>query len=165
MHQNKGNVRTWTTFKWAGLNDISAALQSLPVGIHPLSPQLPYGMLTQHLAPSDHRLHSPREKTQPVCNLRVPALPEWREYSYTWQAINFYITHLIFPMLEQMASVHEFTVMKDKSNATGWSTEMFWLGAAGRSNAGVSHHEPARVYRSYFKPNTTKIVSPDYLVC
>lgn len=70
MHQ-KGKFTTWTTFKWAELNDISAALQSLSMGIHPLSPQLPYGMLTQHLAPSDQQLHPLKEKTQPVCNLRL----------------------------------------------------------------------------------------------
>lgn len=69
--QQKGNFSSWTTFKWAEFNDISAALQSLSVGIHPLSPQLPYGMLTQHLAPSDQQLHPLKEKTQPVCNLHL----------------------------------------------------------------------------------------------
>ena len=39
----------------AELNDISAALQSLRVGIHPLSPQLLCGVLTQHPAPSDQQ--------------------------------------------------------------------------------------------------------------
>lgn len=85
--QQKANVSAWTTFKWAELNDISAALQSLSVGIHPLSPQLPYGMLTQHLAPSDQQLHPLNERMQPVCNLHLCQ----HRYIYTTHWRNIHI--------------------------------------------------------------------------
>lgn len=123
----KGEFSTWPTFKWAELNDISAALQSLSVGIHPLSPQLPRGMLTQHLAPSDQQqLHPLREKTQPVCKLHLCQLC----YILTETLIHMEgnsLEHLSNNKINGMwwETLEGNTMVRDKSNASEWSTAMF----------------------------------------
>lgn len=68
-------ISTWTPFKWAESNDISATLQSLSIGNHPLSSRLPRRMLTQHLAPSDQQQATPTERCATcVQSLFVPTL-------------------------------------------------------------------------------------------
>lgn len=85
-------------FKWAELNDISAALQSLPVGIHLLSSQLPYGMLAQQLGPSDQQLHPLNGKKMqpvysPICTSRITY---WWQHSAITQMTLDSDSHLIF---------------------------------------------------------------------
>ena len=157
MHQNntKGNLSTWITFKWAELNDISAALQSLSVGIHPLSPSA--ALWSADTAPcSIWPTATPTERENATC-VQSPLVPA--ALLYTDGGIFIYMAgdkprHYSADLSDDKTnglsvcvrwwweSLEGITVVRDKGNARGWRAEMFWLGAAGRSNSGGQAGKP-----------------------
>lgn len=73
--EQKEHFITRIKIKWAKLIDIYAVLKSLSVGIHSHSPLMPYGMLTQHLTPSDQLLHPIKWGT--ATSVQSSFVPAW----------------------------------------------------------------------------------------